>query len=379
MKVSVVIPTHNRASMITGAIESVLAQSMSDLEIIVVDDGSSDGTFEALAPYRDRIVYLRQPNGGVSRARNTGMQAAQGEYIAWLDSDDRYQPYKLALQCGLLDQHPEIGMVYSEFSGFDDEGFFDEWHLRRYHESAYLRGGIEYEQLFTHSRLLEETDYGREALSGTRPEWLMRRVWFGELYEAYLFNTIVFTNSMVFRRELFQQVGAIAPHFRRFADLEFAMRLCRAAPAAFVDVPTYQLRYHPGQVSSTSGPSGTRMHLTKQRDLLRVFRFHTHPERRIPQLDQQRVDQQTARLCRAVALPMLSINEGSAHSDRYYPRRARRYLGACVRAGRPERLLRILSFMPHPARRVGFKLMALGGALRQSLGQRKGQRPGTGR
>ncbi len=115
MKVSVVIPTHNRASMITGAIESVLAQSMSDLEIIVVDDGSSDGTFEALAPYRDRIVYLRQPNGGVSRARNTGMQAAQGEYIAWLDSTTKQMRVEQDAQIDKDNQVRPLGDRWVEY------------------------------------------------------------------------------------------------------------------------------------------------------------------------------------------------------------------------------------------------------------------------
>lgn len=371
MKASVVIPSYNRGAMVTAAVESVLAQTMEDVEIIVVDDGSTDDTARLLAPYRDRIVYIRTDNRGIARARNTGMQAARGDYIAWLDDDDLYRPYKLALQCGLLDQHPEVGMVYTEFSGFDDDGFYDECHLRRYHESAYLRRGIRYEGLFNKSIPLGTTDYGRVALGGIRPDWLTRCAWFGNLYEAYLFNTIVFTNSMVFRRELLDITGLQATRFGLFHDLEFALRLCSAAPAAFIDVPTYQLRYHPGQISSTLGPSGTRALMRKQQDLLRVFRAHTRVNFRQLTLPEEKIAQQTARLCRSIAMPMLACDQGTSHEDRYYPRRARRYLRACADAGRPEHVLWTLSFLPHSLRRVGFKLMSLAGKW---SGPREGQR-----
>jgi glycosyltransferase involved in cell wall biosynthesis len=371
MSVSVVIPTYNRGAMVTAAVGSVLAQTIGNVEIIVVDDGSTDDTARLLAPYLDRIVYIRTDNRGIARARNTGMQAAQGDYIAWLDNDDLYRPFKLALQCGLLDRHPEVGMVYTEFSGFDDAGFYDEWHLRRYHESAYLRGGIRYEELFTTGIPLGVTDYGRAALGDIHPDWLTHCAWFGNLYEAYLLNTIVFTNSMVFRRSLLDTSGFQATRFGLFHDLEFALRLCRAGPVAFVDVPTYQLRYHPGQISSTLGSSGTRILMRKQQDLLRVFRAHTRPGIGKPALPSQKIAQQTARLCRAVAMPMLACNEGSSHVDRYYPRRARKYLRACSLAGRPERLLWTLSLLPHPLRRVGLKLMSLAGKWSK---RREGQR-----
>lgn len=366
MKVSVVIPTYNRADMIAGAVDSVLAQAIDGVEIIVVDDGSTDDTSDMLAPYRDRIVYLRTENQGPAGARNAGMQAARGEYIAWLDSDDLYRPFKLALQCGLLDRHPEIGMVYTEFSGFDDAGYFDEWHMRNYHESAYARGGIRYEDLFARSVALEDTRYGKAALAGSHPDLLRRRAWFGELYEPYLYNTVVFTNSMVFRRALLEQVGLQDSRYGLFHDLEFALRLCRQAPVAFVDVPTYLLRYHPGQVSGRLGPDGARLLIRKQRDLLRVFRAHTRTGRGAAAGDRSRKEQQIARLCRAVAMPLLAYDQGSAHENRHYPRRARRYLQACAQAGQPERMLWALSFMPHPARRVGFRLMRLAAVWRRS-------------
>ncbi|MBX3703129.1 MAG: glycosyltransferase family 2 protein, partial [Steroidobacteraceae bacterium] len=92
VKVSVVIPTYNRAAYIRQAIDSVLQQTMTDFEIIVVDDGSTDDTREVVAGYGERIRYLRTANGGPARARNAGMAEARGQYIAWLDSDDTYHP-----------------------------------------------------------------------------------------------------------------------------------------------------------------------------------------------------------------------------------------------------------------------------------------------
>lgn len=359
MSVSVIIPTYNRADMVTDAVKSVLAQTVDDVEVIVVDDGSTDDTAKVLAPFMDRIVYLRTENQGTAGARNTGMRAARGDYIAYLDSDDLYRPFKLALQCGLLDQHPEVGMVYTEFSAFDDQGYYDEWHLREYHRSAYVRGRISYDSIFSSSAPLADTTYGTAALTESHPGWLSRKSWFGEIYEKYLFNTLVFTNSMVFRRSLLDNVGLQEPRFGLFHDLEFALRLCKAASVAFIDLPTYLLRYHPIQISGSSGPSGTQIWIRKQRCLLRVFRAHTRPGVRPQGLSQGQVTTQTARLCRAVAMLLLAYNQGPAHQNHYYTRCARRYLRVCARAGRPERLLWLLSFAPHLVRRIGFKLISL--------------------
>src|SRR5262249_43626334 len=90
--VTVIIPTFNRGHIVTDAIDSVLAQTVPCLEIIVVDDGSRDDTRERLVPYMDRIVYIYQHNQGVSAARNTGVDAAKGDLIAFLDSDDVWHP-----------------------------------------------------------------------------------------------------------------------------------------------------------------------------------------------------------------------------------------------------------------------------------------------
>ena len=106
--VSVIIPTYNRAALVSEAVASVLAQTWRDFEVLVVDDGSTDATPEALAPYASRIrLWRRESRGGVSAARNTGISAARGEWLAFLDSDDLWLPEKLARQMTYLAAHPE--------------------------------------------------------------------------------------------------------------------------------------------------------------------------------------------------------------------------------------------------------------------------------
>lgn len=107
-RISVIIPTYNRASSVNKAIESVLVQSYQDYEIIVVDDGSTDETRDILKPFRERIRYIYQENKGVSAARNTGIQKAKGEWIAFLDSDDEWLSNKLEMQMKHVQEHPKM-------------------------------------------------------------------------------------------------------------------------------------------------------------------------------------------------------------------------------------------------------------------------------
>jgi glycosyltransferase involved in cell wall biosynthesis len=116
MKVSIVVPTYNRAYIIREALESILMQSFPDFEAVVVDDGSTDSTHEVIGGLEDdRIHYLRhERNRGCSAAYNTGMRAAAGEVIAFLDSDDVWKPGYLERQIEFLSRHPEVGVVFTD-------------------------------------------------------------------------------------------------------------------------------------------------------------------------------------------------------------------------------------------------------------------------
>ncbi|MGZ5476756.1 MAG: glycosyltransferase family 2 protein [Thermoanaerobaculia bacterium] len=109
--ISVIIPTYNYASYVREAIDSAMEQSYPALEIIVVDDGSTDATAQVLSGYGDRIRVLRQKNQGVAAARNAGIAAARGDYLAFLDSDDIWKPRKLELQIARFDADPDLGLV----------------------------------------------------------------------------------------------------------------------------------------------------------------------------------------------------------------------------------------------------------------------------
>jgi glycosyltransferase involved in cell wall biosynthesis len=111
--VSAVIPTYNRADLVARAVESALNQTVPLAEVIVIDDGSKDNTAEALAPYRDRIRYIYQPNGGISAARNSGVSQATGNWIAFLDSDDAWMPHKNERQLAALASQTGAILVYS--------------------------------------------------------------------------------------------------------------------------------------------------------------------------------------------------------------------------------------------------------------------------
>jgi len=116
--VSVIIPTYNRAALLCEAVDSVLQQTYRNIEVIVVDDGSTDDTTAVMEKYGDRVRYSRRPNAGVNAARNLGFKQSKGEFIALLDSDDLWAPYKLELQVRLLRFFTDVGFTFSNFHIF---------------------------------------------------------------------------------------------------------------------------------------------------------------------------------------------------------------------------------------------------------------------
>lgn len=242
--VSVVIPSYNRAHVIAETLDSVLAQTYRNLEIIVVDDGSKDDTAGAVKPYLGKIVYLPQKNGGLASARNAGMARATGEYIAWLDSDDLWNPEKIAVQVAVMQRHPEVVLSATEFSAFDDQGYFDPAHARSYYSVIdRTTGGLG--GIFPSVGKLDARHAG---LPSTIPDHV--RVYHGAIYDALINGNCLHPPTSLFRREAAHRAGPVEGRFRNDSDYEYFLRLSRLGAVAFVDLPLMKYRYSPDQMSS---------------------------------------------------------------------------------------------------------------------------------
>jgi len=121
-KISVIIPAYNSERHVRTALESVRQQSYRDYEVIVIDDGSTDDTKPVVLGFDPSIRYLYQSNQGAAAARNTGIGAARGELICFLDADDSWSPDKLHTQLAFMEQHPEVGLVFADEDEFDEDG-----------------------------------------------------------------------------------------------------------------------------------------------------------------------------------------------------------------------------------------------------------------
>lgn len=127
--ISVIIPNYNYGRYLAQAIDSALAQTYAKVEVIVVDDGSTDESHEVLGRYGEKIRWLSQENQGVSAARNRGVEESRGEILAFLDSDDLWLPAKLERQARLLLSDTELGLVHCGYVEFDDDGNLLKEHL----------------------------------------------------------------------------------------------------------------------------------------------------------------------------------------------------------------------------------------------------------
>jgi glycosyltransferase involved in cell wall biosynthesis len=355
-RVSVIIPTYNRADLIPQAIDSVLQQTFSDFEIIVVDDGSTDDTAAAVKAYGDRVRYVWTPNGGTGHARNVGMQHARGRYFTFLDSDDLLYPYALELQTRLLERFPAVSMVCAEMTGFDDHGFVERYHLKSYHSSTFRDKSVTYDAIFESSIPLLETGAVPEGVLREDSSVLERRAYYGNVFDSYLVGIVLFQNTAMLRREVVADIGPRNEYIYCFEELDYLLRLSRNHDVLFADVPTYKLRYHDGQISTTARSDGKYVWMRKQRVLLRVIKRHVLADQAYYQRHRQRLDRRLADLHRAVAVPMLLLGPGDARRDSY-ARYSRLYLARCRDYGDPQRALYAASFAPGPVRRAAVTIV----------------------
>jgi glycosyltransferase involved in cell wall biosynthesis len=208
--ISVIMPAYNTAAYIGEAIDSVLRQTTRDWEVIVVDDGSTDGTAEVVeSAAESRVRLIRQAHAGVSAARNRGAAAARGEYFLFLDSDDRLRPDALERLAGQLAARPDGGMAYGELATISDDG-----RLR----------------------------HGGRPVFGPRPS--------GRILSTLLAGGFMVTGMALLRAEGFRRSGGFDESLRLSQDWEFLCRVAAREVILYLQGPPV-LEYRLRQASAT--------------------------------------------------------------------------------------------------------------------------------
>jgi len=211
-RVSVVIPCYNGERFIVQAVQSALGQTYRDLEVIVVDDGSKDGSAALLRAIPDsRVRVVTQANAGVSAARNAGVAVSSADYVAFLDQDDLWFPDKLARQLPIIDTAADLGLVYADCEIATDGDVV----VGRVSDRAPLRRGRQFEELIVDTR--------------------------------------VPLSTMLMRRAVFDAVGGFRPKFRYVEDLDLLLRVAARHSIDFVDAPLARYRVHAASVTRTLG------------------------------------------------------------------------------------------------------------------------------
>jgi len=173
--ISCIIPVFNGERYLTEGLDSILAQTYRPIEIIVVDDGSTDGTRELVASYGDQVRYLWQPNSGPATARNQGLSAASGEFVAFLDADDLWHPEKLERQMARFDARPELDLCVAHVQNFWIPELHEEEEQFRNHRVARPLPGYVTESLLATRSLFKAVGPFNTALGhGDSTEWFLR-------------------------------------------------------------------------------------------------------------------------------------------------------------------------------------------------------------
>jgi glycosyltransferase involved in cell wall biosynthesis len=237
--VSVVIPSYNRAYCVATTIDSALAQTHRNLEVLLVDDGSSDDTRELIRErYRDepRVRYIHQANAGVSAARNHGLRLARGQFIALLDSDDIWLPWKVEAQLRCLEALPSAGMIWTDMDSIGPDGKLLH---RRYLTQMYTSyRKFTRDQLFRESRPLSTID-ARLASALSDPQ-----VFVGDIFSPMITGNLVHTSTVLLRRERWEHVREFDVTLRYSGeDHDFHLRTCREGDVAYLDAASILYQY----------------------------------------------------------------------------------------------------------------------------------------
>ena len=225
--VSVVIPTFNSAAFLPATLESVLCQSTPDFEIIVVDDGSTDDTASVVARYGDRLRYVRQANsGGPARPRNVGIAVARGRYISIFDSDDLMAPDKLQRSADFAESCPGLGLIFTDFTSFGDQGELDGTHLDKYSNFAKVAR--------------EHVAPGRYRIKGP------------DAHRALFFGNYIGTSSVLVPKRVFEEVGPFDESVTRggLDDRDMWFKIAAKYDIGLFDFVGHRYRVRAGSVST---------------------------------------------------------------------------------------------------------------------------------
>lgn len=212
--VSIIIPTYNYAHYIQRAIDSALAQTYANIEILVVDDGSTDNTLAILAQYGDRIRVFHQPNQGASVARNLGISKAEGEYIAFLDADDAYLPENIAKKTAYLSENSEYQWCYSNCVWKDSHGI-----------------------------VLQQGDAMPQTLIAQKAE--------GEVLDQAIAGALLGSNLFLFHRDVLHAIGGFDEKLKVLEDYALYVFAAARFPIGYVDEVLVEIHAHTGSLSQS--------------------------------------------------------------------------------------------------------------------------------
>ena len=220
-KVSVIIPTYN-SKYIAETVQSALEQTYKDFEVIVVDNGSTDNTYEIVTQIIDeRVEYLYQENRGVNNARNVGVQVSKGQYICFLDADDSWLPWKLAMQVKTLDSYPLAGVVYTDMLLLDE---------------------------FTSKEIGLFLPRVKKEPPPDKVQDKLIDCFFGH------------SSSLMIKRMVFEKVGMFDETLKNCQDYEWLLRAAKLFEFEVVPLPLVKCRIHRGQLSGNKA-SGLNCHI----------------------------------------------------------------------------------------------------------------------
>jgi glycosyltransferase involved in cell wall biosynthesis len=233
--VSVIVPTYNRASIIERAICSALSQTYGNLEVVVVDDGSSDDTRAVVERMGPRVRYVHQMNAGVAAARNTAMRHGRGEFFAYLDSDDVWLEWKIEAEVAGLRANPDVGIVWTDMIAVDDEGsMLDARYLRKMY-GAHNDVAIEL--------VMRATGVLSDLMPHAPSEVAHAPVLVGDISNEILLGNLLHTPTVLVRRSWVERVGGLDISWGNAGeDYEYYTRLCAEGPAMLIDASSILYR-----------------------------------------------------------------------------------------------------------------------------------------